>query len=222
MKNRRIWVGVLPVGLLIVSASAYSETTEMDHGIKYSAVPYAFKTEEWGFGGGASGIITSLGQPQLSMFATGVVTNNGTWLGFIGMNNLMIPGQDQWLIDAHLLNSYLSDSRYYVSGNPNFDHEQAGSNDSSAENYIRTSGRESHYAFRFRYVLPVGSGSDGALASMMHRKGESTAESGQWNPLENGFTTLELEPFIRRQDLGRDTPETDDSEGQGAKGYAGL
>ena len=212
MKKTTLWSGVLSASLFALSAPALPGINEHDYGISFSAVPYVFKSEDWGTAGGASGIVKGLFQPQLAVFATGIVSDNGSWLGFVGMNNLMIPGFNQWLVDVNLLSSYYDETNYYVSGHPGFPDEQAGSNDSSADNFIRTSGRESHYQFRLRYVLPIGGGTDGALAGLMHRKGETTSDScGQWNPFENGFTTLEFQPFYQRQDLGKAIPEEDDT-----------
>ncbi|MET4693266.1 hypothetical protein [Endozoicomonas lisbonensis] len=213
--------GLLSSGLLTLTLSTQAlpntaPIPEQESSVSFSAVPYAFQSEDWGTAVGASGIVTGWLQPQMSVFATGIASNNGSWLGFLGMSNLMIPGQSQWLVDLQLLNSYYDATNYYVSGNPDYDGEQAGSNDSSADNYIRTSGKESHYYARFRYILPIGDGVDGALASMMHRKGETNHESGTMNPFSNGFTTLEIRPFYRRQDLGEAMPAEDDTTARGA------
>lgn len=209
--------GLLTFALINPIQATAVEEQKQENTIRFSAIPYAFQSKDWGTAAGASGIVTGLFQPQLSVFATAVASSNGSWLGFVGISNLMIPGQSQWLVDLHLLDSYYEESNYYVSGNPAYEHEQAGSNNSSASNYIRTSGKESNYLARFRYIVPIGDGANGALASMMHRKGKTSQQSGSMNPFENGFTTLEIQPFYRRQDLGEAIPAEDDTISRGAR-----
>lgn len=217
MKNFNAWLKTLPSCLLTLTPFVIAEPIETDDEISFAAVPYVFKSEDWGTAVGASGVITGLLQPQMGMFATGITSDNGSWLGFVGIRNLMIPGQDQWLIDLQILDSYYDTTNYFVSGNSDFTNEQAGSNDSSADNYIRTSGKESNYFARFRYVLPIGDGASGALASMLHRQGKTSHESGDWNPFANGFTTLELQPFYQRQDLEEAIPDEDDATVRGLR-----
>ena len=209
--------GLLPLMLSSPALSNVEVVPEQEDSINFSVVPYAFQSRDWGTAVGASGIVTGWLQPQMSVFATAIASDNGSRLGFAGMNNLMIPGQSQWLFDLQLLNSYYDATDYYVSGNPDYQHEKAGSNDSSAENYVRTSGKEAEYLARFRYILPIGDGINGALASMMHRKGETSHKSGSMNPFANGFTTVEIEPFYLRQDLGEATPAKEDTSTNGIR-----
>ena len=222
-KTNRL-AGLLSSGLLTLTLTLSPPTLsnvevvpEQEDSLHFSAVPYAFQSRDWGTAVGTSGIVTGWLQPQMSVFGTVIASDNGSHLGFAGMNNLMIPGQSQWLIDLQLLNSYYDATDYYVSGNPDYSDEKAGSNDSSADNYIRTSGKEAEYLARLRYILPIGDGVNGALASMMHRKGETSHSSGSMNPFVNGFTTVEIEPFYLRQDLGQATPAEDPSSTRGVR-----
>lgn len=182
-----------------------------------AGAPIAFSSGDWGTAVGASGIVTGLLQPQMSIFGTAIYSNNDSWLGFIGVSNVMFPGQRQWLFDFYALEGNYRETNYFVSGNPGYAHEQPGSNDSSADNCIRTHGREANYWARFRYILPIGEGKNGAMASLMHREGETNDAGRLWNPLESGITSLELHPFFRRRDLGDMNPDYEDSEAMGVR-----
>ena len=234
MKKRLLGLSSSGILVLLLSFSVQSskrptteesdrQTLRQTREVDYAAVPYAFTSEDWGTAVGASGVMTGLFQPQLSMFASVAASNNGSWLGFVGLNNLMIPRLGQWLFDLQLLDSYYNETNYFIDGNPDFEHEQAGSNHSSGDNFIRTSGKESHYFARLRYILPIGDGTHGAIASMLHRKGEVSQASGKMNPFSNGFTTFEVQPFYKQQDLGDrilqdgSTFEKEDTEVQGIR-----
>jgi outer membrane protein assembly factor BamA len=80
--------------------------------------------------------------------------------------------------------------------------DQAGSNDSDEDNFLEGSGEDYFFNFRFKYLLPIGNGKDKVINEYVVKNGllvsgQSGAE--EWNPFESGRTSLETEPFYRRQ-----------------------
>ena len=218
-KNKTVWLSLLFALPLMTHAEPLPEEPgdTRDQSASISAAPIAFSSGDWGTAIGVSGITTGLLQPQMSIFGTAIYSNNDSWLGFAGISNIMIPKYQQWLFDVNVLEGHYRETNYFVAGNPDFEGTPPGSNDSSGDNYIRTAGREAHYWARFRYILPIGEGRNGAIASLLHKEGEANDSGRHWNPLSSGFTTLELQPFFRRRDLGHMNPEHEDSEAMGVR-----
>ena len=75
----------------------------------------------------------------------------------------------------------------YVSGNPHFQGERAGSNDSDEDNYVNSDGGwDNFFRLRFKYLLPIGNGKDEIINTQvvdrgLPVKGATGGESG--NPL---------------------------------------
>jgi hypothetical protein len=52
------------------------------------------------------------------------------------------------------------DAEAFISGNPDFPGERAGSNDSDQDNFIKGDGWDNFFRLRFNYLLPIGNGRD--------------------------------------------------------------
>ncbi|MDD7805836.1 MAG: BamA/TamA family outer membrane protein [Endozoicomonas sp. (ex Botrylloides leachii)] len=187
----------------------YANETE-DSEKQFVGVPFIFSSQDWSTAIGGSGLLRHAGQPQAVLFGTAIVSKNKSWLGYLNLDNLIMPNMKQWLISISAIEANFSETNYYVPGNPKFIDEQAGSNDSNPDDYVRTSGRESRYKVKFKYILPIGNGRQGALASMAQQDKNSFQKSRIWNPLQSGQTSLEFQPFYERQVLG-DKAKTNDS-----------
>ncbi len=201
---------MLVLGIVALNGTAYAgKSTQLQE--KYAGVPILFSSDDWGTAIGGAGLIRHVGQPQMSLFGTGIYSSNGSWLSYLSLNNMMLPGLDQWLIDISAMESSFSETSYYVPGNPAFADHQPGTNSSSGDNHVRTSGRESRYYAHVKYILPIGQGREGAIGSL-RRSDTGDHQTGRvWNPFQSGITSLEFQPFYERQALGREaTPQGDE------------
>lgn len=168
---------------------------------KAAGLPFIFSSEDWGVALGGAGVINGIGQPQMSLFGTAIASSNGTMLGYLGLYNVMIPEWDQVQFDFSVLEANFKKANYYLSGNPDFAGQSAGSNESSVDNYVHSGAREQNYQIHMRYTLPIGAGKEGAMAATA-RKARGYKTGGiEWNPLTSGITTFELQPFYQTQRL---------------------
>ena len=187
---------------------ASTEPNSSDKSIR-AAVPFLFSSEDWGLTYGAAGVMSGVGQPQMTLFGTFLGSSKDNYLGYVGLYNMMIPGWDQVQFDLNILEADYKSSTYFLPGNPDYPDESAGSRDSSYDNSVKTAAREQHYQLRMRYTLPVGAGRDGALMASA-RKSRGYQNAGyEWNPEDSGITTLELQPFYQSQRLEQYQPEHD-------------
>jgi len=177
-------------------------------------IPIIFSSEDWGLALGGAGVVKGLIQPQMTLFGMVIGSSNKSRLGFLGLYNISPPGFDQWLIDVSAYDATQTNNRFFLPGNPEFAMEQAASNDSSLNNFIRDGVRDRRYQADLKYTVPIGAGKDGALAAML-RKHRGDNSTGNWNPLTSGVTTLELRPFFFSQSLDHLQPasESEDSAG---------
>lgn len=182
-----------------------------------AGVPFVFSSNDWGFAYGAAGVISGIGQPQMTLFGTVVGSTNHNLLGFVGLYNVMVPTWDQVQFDFSILEADYQKSTYFVAGNPDYRLEIPGGNDSSYANSVITGAREKYYRMHLRYTLPVGAGSDGALLATL-RKNKGYEQAGyEWNPVTSGITTLELQPFYHKVRLSEYQPDGASDEAMGLR-----
>ena len=60
---------------------------------------------------------------------------------------------------------YFKDAEAFISGNPDFPGERAGSNDSDQDNFIKGDGWDDFFRLRLNYLLPIGNGRDQIIAT---------------------------------------------------------
>lgn len=167
----------------------------------FAGVPFLFSSEDWGTALGGAGVIKGVGQPQASLFGTAIASSNGSAMVYAGLYNLTIPDLDQMLVSVNALYGDYTRSSYYLPGNPHFSGEQPGSNDSSKDNFITTGSIEQSYTARFKYILPIAEGRDGALSSLKQDALGNAAAGQVWNPLTSGISSFEVQPFYKSQEL---------------------
>lgn len=220
IKNKILKLGILSVlSAGITTSSLATGMTLANTGSEklYDAfgLPILFSSEDWGVGYGAALAVKGFVQPQANLFGLVTASSNGSMLGYLGVFDMMIPSLPQLQIDASILESKLDRNTYYLPGNPNYVGQLAGSNDSSANNSIISSAREQIYQVNFKYTLPIGYGRDGAIAAQQVRAQRADQTDYDWNPLKNGITRLDIEPFYQVQRLtnGLPAPEADSSMG---------
>lgn len=161
-------------------------------------LPYAFYSETYEFAVGVGGGATGFQEGQMGLYASGLYTTNDTYaLYFLG-NDIRIPYTKRLYLDPFISYGWYAVVRDYIDGNPDYPDERAGSNDSSADNYIFDSGYNNTVELRFKYVLPFGKGRDSALQHYILDRGilaEGASGGGAWNPVTGGVTYLQFKPF---------------------------
>ncbi len=162
---------------------------------EFAAVPFVFSSENLSTAFGGAAVLKHAGQPQASLFGFGLYTTNESWVGYLGVNNYQLPGLEQWLFSGEYYQGLFQEGVYYL--------PDAVGNDVKTI----TRGEERFAKFHAEYVLPIGWGSQGAVASMRPRQDVS------WNPLESGTTSLRFTPFMQSRHL-----QQTDSQPQYARG----
>ncbi|WP_210398147.1 BamA/TamA family outer membrane protein [Motiliproteus sediminis] len=195
---------------------------ERDFGALF-LVPYAFYNSSTEFAGAVAFGATGYLQPQLDIVVNGFVSANGSSSGFMMFKDYQIGGAgSRWFLDSILMRNDLTEIKSYRDGNPDFPDDDAGSNDSDQDNFLYVEGTDTLVLPTFRYLLPIGHGRQQPIHTFRLDQGllEPGSEAGGdvWNPLESGRTTLEIEPFYRKQDFTL----TNDSNGASAQQSAGI
>lgn len=169
------------------------------------ALPYAFYNTS--FGAAAGFVYGAAGWPQkqATVLATIIGGTNST-LAFYGLaRDVQAPIlTDRLFLDADLALSTFGTIYSYTRGNPNYLNEQAGSNNSSDNNWIRGPGTDNIARIKFRYLLPIGDGKDHIMSTYLVNRGllMQGAQGGKsWNPFDSGKTYLEARPFWREQEV---------------------
>lgn len=173
-------------------------------------VPYAFSTETLGFGVGLGG---SYGPKSQSLYyGTGYITDNGSSFLMLGGSNLRIPGFERLHINPKVMFGHFTHLRIYVGDdNPGYEGERAGSNESSADNYIEEDAKDAVVDLEMRYTLPWGHFRDEAVHTYITENGllkENPSGAQSWNPLESGQSSILFRPYFRKQfsaDKGEET-----------------
>jgi hypothetical protein len=167
-------------------------------------LPYAFSSDAFG---GAVGYVyggTGILQPQATVLATAIIGTNSAYALYLLARDLRMPGSERLFIDTDLAVSHFGTIRSYINGNPSFQGQQAGSNDSSPDNYVEGSGDDNLVRANFRWLLPVGSGQKGLAGPPALEGGlpaSGAAADLSWDPRRSGKTFLEAKPYWRSQTI---------------------
>lgn len=167
------------------------------------AVPYAFYNE--GFGGAVAAVYGATGWPQKqsTFVATVIAGTNTAGAGYFLGQNFQMPLIDRLFLDPIIGISHFGTLDSYQNGNPDFRGQQAGTNDSSVDNFVQGTGNDNFAYLNFRYLLPLGHGKEVINTYVLDRgllyKGATGGTS--WNPLISGKTFIEVQPFARAQTI---------------------
>ncbi|MBN1512135.1 MAG: BamA/TamA family outer membrane protein [Phycisphaerae bacterium] len=167
-------------------------------------VPFAFYNESLGLAAGGSVGNRGWIQPQAAYFLTVVGSVEGTAYGFLALRDIEVPWTDRLFVDAQFNLRTFSEIDIYADGNPAFPDAPAGTHDSDADNFIQGDGTDSAAWLRLLYVLPLGSGRDSPISTVVLRNGlavEGARDTSTWNPLRGGYTLVGVRPFFRKQDV---------------------
>jgi len=176
------------------------------------SLPYAFWNESFGTAVGYVHAVNGFLQPQARALGTLIAGSTGSAMGFFMGQNFRPFASERLFFDPIVSVGYFNDADAYVDGNPAFPGVRAGSNESDPEDRITGSGWDNFFRLRFRYLLDVGSGRDELIPRYTIKHGLPVGESlggTGYNPLESGWTYLELRPFYRSQSLDVDGDEVE-------------
>ena len=198
-------------------AGAYAAETELTPAAKEPAaerppkrllvVPYPFYNSTIGTGLGVAAIVEGYGQDRMLTVGTGLLSAQGTYMLFLMVRNYRVPFCERLILDPQTSVGSFENIQSFTVNNPDFSDEDAGSNDSSKDNFIEADGDDFWFDFRIRYLLPIGHGRDTFMPTRKLENGVCVyADEGvdSWNPLTTGRTYFELKPFYRNQTLDND------------------
>lgn len=171
---------------------------------KQLMLPYVFYNQN--FGGAAGFVYATSGAPQkqMTLVATAIAGSNSALALYMLARDVNIPVSKRLFLDVDLALSTFGDIISYTNGNPNYFGQQAGANDSAANNYIKGPGVDNIARTKFRYLLPIGTGKDDVVSTYVMDKGmlvEGAQGAYSWNPWTSGKTYLEVKPFWRDQEV---------------------
>jgi len=217
---KKCTIGWLVFLLFLTWHTAFSQDIRVGPDGKFSErtlnLPYAFYNENFGFAGGwVYGKVGGF-QKQATLLATAVVGTKGG-MGFLVGKDIQMPRVERLFMDPIVSVGYFSDSEQYVSGNPDFPNERAGSNDSDKDNYVEGDGWDNFFRLKFKYLLPMGAGRDEIISTVKIDRGILISEprgGTSFNPIKSGRSFLEMRPFYRSQEIdGDDLNETTKTNG---------
>lgn len=161
------------------------------------ALPFAFYSDNTGLGFGVGGMMSGVGQEQLFLGGAAAGSTNGQYGVYFELDDLQLTPIDRLFLDARVGITQRDESREYIDGNPAFS-GKAGSNDSLEQDFIDATTFSAYTTFKFKYVLPIGSGREGPLPVYTLDNGvlQGGATGGtSMNPFESGRTFVEVMPF---------------------------
>ena len=166
-------------------------------------IPFAFSTEALETGAGAVYFRNNVFSPVDSLFLTGYATSNSSYGLFGGLNNVQLS--ERLFLSTRLgfmdndQQRFYGDFGYEIGGLP-----PSGGNDSDPDDFVFGTGIDTYLRMDFRYVLPIGAGSQPQPHTYTMNSGllvDGSTNLGTWNPLESGRTIVVLRPFYQRRTL---------------------
>jgi outer membrane protein assembly factor BamA len=206
-------------------SDSFSNSIILDEGdvksgkYKYHAlIPYAFYSDNLGLSGGIAGGITGYIQDQLGLYGAVMVSANDSFGIYFLETKLKMPHTERLFLNTECFITRYAQYREYTNGNPLFAFENAGSNNSSKDNYIEAKGWDNKINLNFSYILPIGAGAEQAINTYILEHGvlkEGSTCRGTFNPLNSGRTFIEIIPFYHSQDFEPSDTHIEDTNSNG-------
>lgn len=203
-------IAVFLLILLLTSCPALAQDSAEDTAkasdSKVLNLPYAFYNDSFGAAVGYVYGATGYPQKQSTVLATAIAGTNSAFAFILLARDIRVPYTERFFFDTDLAVMKYGTIQSYISGNPDFPGERAGSNNSDVDNYVEGDGDDNLVRFNFKYLLPMGGGRDlpnpPALEKGLPREGSGGGDS--WNPFQSGKTFLEVKPYWRAQTINSD------------------
>lgn len=159
------------------------------------ALPYAFFNQSFG---GAAGFVYGLSgtpQKQMTFLATVIAGSDSAAALYVLSRNVQVPlpFTGRLFMDTDFALSAFGNIVSYSNGNPSFAGQQAGANNSSANNYIKGPGSDNLARVKFRFLLPMGNARNEVINTLVVDKGvlvEGSSGGESWNPFASGKTLV--------------------------------
>ncbi|WP_429739660.1 hypothetical protein [Enterovibrio makurazakiensis] len=185
------------VAAFLCPLSSVLASNTSEEALDIEVVPFAFSTEAMGFSAGMAGLWKHAGQPQASLFAAGLGSSKGSWMGFFSANNYTLSPESRWLISGQFYEGNFKQFDYFLG--------DAASNASSFDDRLTADSRDAQHHIGFRYILPWGAGKQQPIrAALIPRR--TVDGNAPWN---SGVSSIEFRPFYHAQSLkgeGVDAP----------------
>jgi hypothetical protein len=202
-------------GLLFLSQLGFCATVRADTQVSPSyetlAIPFPFYNERFGVAAGYVYGRSGWPEPQSRALGTVMAGTRGTAMLLLAGQDLRTPWLDRLFIDPFGSVGYFGEIESYINGNPDFPNQNAGTNDSDKDNFVRGEGFDNFLRIRFHYLLPIGHGRDQIvpryeMVDGLPIGGFTGAES--LNPLKSGRAFVDFRPFYRSQEIDGDDVST--------------
>ncbi|WP_394176529.1 BamA/TamA family outer membrane protein [Thalassotalea litorea] len=155
----------------------------------FKGLPFAFHTEMLKTTVGAAGVIKHAWQPQATLFSGGFYSQNNSWAIYGGAYNYQPFSASQWLISSDIMRAH------YTQGFYRFVNDIHDPSFNQPERQL-LGARQGFSRITLDYVLPIGAGKKGAIATLRQPSSPHDLEDIEnWLPGESGFTTLTFMPF---------------------------
>ncbi len=170
-------------------------------------VPFPYFNDTIGSGLGVAAIAEGYVQDHMLTVGSGMFGTGGNYLAFLMVRDFHVPFMKRLILNPQISDGSFSDVQTYTMDNPDFPDDDAGSNDSDKDNYIKADGDDFWFEFNMKYLLPIGNGKKHIISNVKLDNGllVSAKPGGtSWNPLDSGRTYIEFTPFYRDQNLKAD------------------
>jgi surface antigen Omp85-like protein len=168
------------------------------------ALPYAFYNQNFGAAAGFVYGASGWPQKQATLLGTAIAGTDNA-LALLGIvRDVQAPFTNRLFLDADAVLSWYGTIYSYTNGNPAYRGQQAGSNNSRDNDYIRGPGNDYIGRVKFRYLLPIGNGEDEVISTYVLDQGllvKGAQGGSSWNPFTSGKTYLEVRPYWREQEV---------------------
>ncbi|MBZ0199724.1 MAG: BamA/TamA family outer membrane protein [Ignavibacteriaceae bacterium] len=202
---------MLLIIVIILKSNSFPQSINIndeggDENVTISILPFALYSEIFGWAAGGFVGVQGLSQKNMSLYAGGLISTNGTKYGFIQIREFYLPFLPRLYIAPDILGGYFGVINMYKDP-PTTSYEndtklRAGSNESDKNDNMEVSGNDQWYELKFRFLLPIGHGKDEVFFSPKLKNG--ILESGEmggthWNPFVSGRTFIDIKPFYRKR-----------------------
>ena len=203
MGNIVVMVIMFLVSACLVLADETSEVAVKVSEYKELKIPYAFYNDSFGAAVGYVYGGTGYPQPQSTVLATAIAGSNRALAFYLLSRDIRLPFTERLFFDTDLAMSTFGTIQSYISGNPDFPDERAGSNGSDKDNFVEGDGDDNLVRVNFKYLLPMGGGRDMTRPPALDRglPMEDAGERISWDPLVSGKTFIEVKPYWRIQTI---------------------
>lgn len=172
-------------------------------------LPYAFSAESTGLVFGVGGMRKGFHQDQMTVGGVGFAGEDSHGL-FAGVWDYRLPFSRRTFVSASGMNGYYPKHRAYSAPRKLYvpaDIERPGSNDSSEDIFLESSGYSNWLDIKVEFSLPIGATRDSSMVHYQLDNGLLVSEpSGgdTWNPMESGSTVVGVRQYNRYQSYEKD------------------